>query len=111
MNIRFPSYLSSFPLSLCPPLCHWLPTPGKYLFYLLCLFFFFFFSTGVWILGFILAKQAFYLSHTSIPFYSDCFGDGSYELLSLVGFEPWILPISASQVARITGVSYQCLAH
>jgi hypothetical protein len=57
--------------------------------------------------GFMLAKQVLYhLSHTSSPFWSGYFRDG----VSLTIFPGWpgtsILPISASQIARITGVSH-----
>jgi hypothetical protein len=55
-----------------------------------------------------LAKKAVYhLSHTSIPFCSGYFEDG----ISRTIFPGWpqtsILPISALQVARITGTSHQ----
>jgi hypothetical protein len=65
---------------------------------------------GVWTQGFALAKQALYcLSHTFSPFCSGYFGD-RVSGTSSPGW-PWtsILWISASQVARITGVS-QCPA-
>jgi hypothetical protein len=58
-------------------------------------------ETGIWIQGFVLAKQVFYcLSHTFSPFCPGYFGDG------VSGWpQTMILLISASQVARITGVS------
>jgi hypothetical protein len=58
------------------------------------------------------AKQALYcLSRTSSPFSSGYFADGDLEnylpgLASIIA----ILLISASQVARITGMSHRCLA-
>jgi hypothetical protein len=55
---------------------------------------------------FVLAKQVLYcLNHTSCPFCSSYFGSG----VSRTIFEDWlqtaVLPISASQVAGIIGVS------
>jgi hypothetical protein len=45
----------------------------------------------------VLIKQAIYsLSHTSSPFYSGYLEMGSQELFAQAGFEPVILPISAS---------------
>jgi hypothetical protein len=73
--------------------------------FLFFLFFFFFFLVG---LGFGLrpAKQVFYcLSHTSSPFCSGYFGDGVTELFALAGLGITVLPISVSQVSRITGMS------
>jgi hypothetical protein len=63
----------------------------------------------VWTQGFTLSKQVFcLLSHTSSPHSSGYFGAG----VSWTIYPGWpqtsILLISASQVARITGVSYQC---
>jgi hypothetical protein len=78
-----------------------------HLFYLISVFNFF----GVWTQGFMLIKEAFYhLSHTSSPFCSGYFGDGISRTICL-GW-PWIsiLLILASQIARITGVSYRYLA-
>jgi hypothetical protein len=43
-------------------------------------------------------------------FGEEFFGIGSHELFTWAGFEPWSLMISASWVARITGVSCQCPA-
>jgi hypothetical protein len=79
-------------------------------------FFFFFGGTGVWTQGFVLAKQVlekqvlYYLSHISSLFCSGYLGDGFSQTICL-GW-PWttILPISASQVIRITGMSYWCSA-
>jgi hypothetical protein len=50
-----------------------------------------------------------HLGHTSNPLYPGCFGDGGSQKLFAWGW-PWtkILPISASQVARITGMNQQC---
>jgi hypothetical protein len=66
---------------------------------------------GFWTQGFVLAKQALCSSsHTSSSFCSGYFGNGmSWTICS--GW-PWatILLISASQVARIIGVSHQCPA-
>jgi hypothetical protein len=66
----------------------------------------FFDRTGIWTQGFALAKQALY--HLS-PFFSGYFGDG--VLWTISSDWPWttILLISASQVARITGLSHGCL--
>jgi hypothetical protein len=52
--------------------------------------------------------RADHLSHTSSPFCSGYFGDVTSRTIC-PGW-PWIskLPISASQVTRITGVSHQC---
>jgi hypothetical protein len=55
----------------------------------------------------VLAKQAHYcLSHTSIPFCSGYFGDGILQTVCLDWARISILLISASQVARIIGVSH-----
>jgi hypothetical protein len=57
------------------------------------------------------AKQGFYhLSHTSSSFCSGYFGDGVSELFAWAGLKLRFLLISASQVARITGVSHWRLA-
>jgi hypothetical protein len=72
---------------------------------LLILFFFFFFFGGtvVWTQSFILAKQALYcLNHTSSPFWR--WGLMNYFVCGWP--QTRILPISVSQVARITGMSY-----
>jgi hypothetical protein len=51
----------------------------------------------------VLAKQVYHcLGHISGPFWSGYFGDG--------GLTNYLLPISASQVAKITGVNHQCQA-
>jgi hypothetical protein len=64
--------------------------------------------------GFTLAKQVLYrLSHTSSPFCSGYFGDGglmNYLPRLASTYHPPDLLISASQVAKITDVSHQCLA-
>jgi hypothetical protein len=71
--------------------------------------FFFSFKTGVWTQGFSLAKKALYsLSHSSRPFCSGCFKDGVSETICPGGPQTEILPISASQVARITGMRHRC---
>jgi hypothetical protein len=51
------------------------------------------------------------VSHSTRPYGSGYFGDGD-----LTNYLPrlasnWILLISSSQVARIIGMSHQCLAH
>jgi hypothetical protein len=52
------------------------------------------------------AEQALYrLSHTSSPFFSGYFGDGGLTKYLPRMTEPQIHLISASQVARIIGVS------
>jgi hypothetical protein len=70
--------------------------------------FFFFGGTGVWTQGFPKAKQELYcLSHTSCPLCSGNFGDGAFWTICLGWPQTMILLISASQIARITGVSHQ----
>jgi hypothetical protein len=65
-------------------------------------------GTGVWTQN---TKQAIYfLSYTSSPFCSGYFGDGNFaNYISGLALN-CDLPISASQVARITGVSHWHLA-
>jgi hypothetical protein len=69
-------------------------------------FFFFFGGTGVWTQGFT------GLDHTSSPFLFWLFW--RWNILNYFICLGWpqnvILSLSASQVARITGVSHQCLA-
>jgi hypothetical protein len=68
-------------------------------------------GSGVWTQGFIVTKQVLYhLSHITSPFCSGYFGDGILRTTSLSWLQTVILPISASQVARITVVSHQCPA-
>jgi hypothetical protein len=76
-----------------------------------CVFvlFCFFSGTGVWTKGCTLTKWV-QLSHTSSPFCSGCFGDGVLRTIC----SGWpqtaillILRISASQVARIIGMSHK----
>jgi hypothetical protein len=64
-------------------------------------------GTAIWIQGFALAREALYhLSHSASPFCVGYFGNK--VLLFCLG---WLKPlISASWVARITGVSHWCLA-
>jgi hypothetical protein len=74
-------------------------------------FFFFGSTAGVWTQGLMFAKQALYpLSHIYSPFCSGYFGDG----VSWTAYSGWpqtvILLISASQAARIIGMSHQHLA-
>jgi hypothetical protein len=57
--------------------------------------------------GFQLTKQVLYVSHTSSPFCSGYFGDGFSRTICLSYLQATNLPISASQVVRITGVSHQ----
>jgi hypothetical protein len=81
-------------------------------------FFFFFlwdWDLNFWTQGFSLAKQALCcMSHTSSPFCFGYFADGAGGLSICLGW-PWtvILPISASQVARLqvgaTGAGLQSL--
>jgi hypothetical protein len=52
-------------------------------------------------------KAALYhLSHTSSPFCSGCFGDGVSRKICLGWLQTLIFSMSASQVARIPGVSH-----
>jgi hypothetical protein len=75
------------------------------------LLFFFFGRTGVWTQGFPRTKQALYrLSCTSSPFCSDYSGDGVLRTIWPGLPRTLILLIQPFQVARITGVSHQCLA-
>jgi hypothetical protein len=67
------------------------------------------FSVGLrhCIQGFTLAKQVLYhFSHTSSPFCSGYFGDGISWNICQCWPQTSILPISASQIARITGMSH-----
>jgi hypothetical protein len=67
----------------------------------------FFCGTGVWTQGFVLAKQVlYYLSHASSPFCSGYFEDRIFWTIC-PGW-PWIsvLLLSASQIARIIGMSH-----
>jgi hypothetical protein len=62
--------------------------------------------------SFALAKEVLYcLSHTSSSFCSGYFGAGISQMICLGWPHAMILQISASQVARITGVSHQSLAN
>jgi hypothetical protein len=63
---------------------------------------------GIWTQGFMFAKQPLYpLSHIPNPFWSGYFW--RWYLVNYLSSWPWItiIPISASQVARITGVSHK----
>jgi hypothetical protein len=71
------------------------------------------FCVCVWLgFGFTLTKQAlimqapYHLSHTSSSFCCGYFGDGILQTISL-GWTQTVILTSASQVARITGVSHQ----
>jgi hypothetical protein len=82
-----------------------------------CLSFpFYFGGTGVSTQGFVLTKQAltkqilYCLNHASSPFCSIYFGDRVSWTICLGWLRTVILPISASQVARITGMSHLGLA-
>jgi hypothetical protein len=69
--------------------------------------FFFFDGTRVWTQGFVLAKQALYhVSYASSPFYSGYFGDRVLQTICPGWPQTMILTISASQIARITCMSY-----
>jgi hypothetical protein len=69
---------------------------------------FVFAGTGVWTQGFSLAKLLlWHLSHTSSPFYSGYFKDGVSWTICPGWLPTEILQISASQVARIIGMSHQ----
>jgi hypothetical protein len=76
-----------------------------------CTHFFVVWGTGVYTQGFALAKQALYfLSHTSSPFCYGYFGDMVLRTIYLGWPQTWITLISASQVARFTGMSHWCSA-
>jgi hypothetical protein len=65
-----------------------------------------FFWRGHWAQSFELAKQLLYhLSHTFSPFCSGYVEDGVLGTICLGWPQTTVLLISASQVARITGVS------
>jgi hypothetical protein len=71
-------------------------------------FFLFFGWTGVWTQGFVLAKQVLYsLSYASSPFCSGCFEDGILRTICLGWPQTLILPMSASQIVKITGMSHK----
>jgi hypothetical protein len=63
---------------------------------------------GVWTQSFTLAKQVLYhLNHTFSPFLLwSSFGDSVWRTVCLGWSQTTILPISASQTARITGMSH-----
>jgi hypothetical protein len=70
--------------------------------------FFFWWIWTVWTQGFTLAGQMLYhLSHTCSPFCMVIFGDGVLWTIYPGWSQTTILEISASQVARITGMSHQ----
>jgi hypothetical protein len=58
-------------------------------------------TSGLWACK----ASALLLSHTSSPFFSGYFGDGILRIICLGWLQTVILPISASQVARITDVT------
>jgi hypothetical protein len=71
----------------------------------------FFHGAGDWTQGFMLTKQVLYcFSLTSSPFCSGYFGGGVWKTICPGWLRTTILLISASQVARLTGLSYWCLA-
>jgi hypothetical protein len=65
-------------------------------------FFFFFCGTGVWTQGFVVRKQALSVVH----FFLELFWRWAFQTVCLSWPQSVILPISASQVARITGMSH-----
>jgi hypothetical protein len=72
---------------------------------------FFWWDWGVWTQAFILAKQSLYhLSHSSSPLCSGFFWMWILWTICLGFPQTTILPISASQEARITSMSHQQLA-
>jgi hypothetical protein len=80
--------------------------------YLFFGFVFSFGTTGVWTQGYEYAKQLLYpLSHTSSPFCPGYSGDSVLWTICPCWPQTLILPISASQVARITGVGHWCLTN
>jgi hypothetical protein len=71
--------------------------------FLFCLFF----CVLVWTQGFALATKILYhLSHTSSPLCSGYFGDGVLGTICLGWPQTTILPISASQISRNTGIFF-----
>jgi hypothetical protein len=79
----------------------------KFIFLLL---FFFFLGLGFELRASCLQSDTLYhLSNTSSPFCSGYLGDGILQIICLGWPRTMILPISASKVARITGVSHWCL--
>jgi hypothetical protein len=65
-------------------------------------------ESRVWTQGFVLPKQVFYcLSHNSSPFHSGYLGDGVPRTICLGWLWTMTLSVSASQVARITGMHHQ----
>jgi hypothetical protein len=79
-----------------------------------CFLLFCFGDTGVSPQGYTLAKQAltkqalYNLIHTSSPFWHAYFGDGVSQTICPGWPRTAVIPISVSQVARITGMSQQC---
>jgi hypothetical protein len=72
----------------------------------------FFGATWIWTQSFNLAKQVIYcLSHASSTFCSGYFGDRVSHTICLDCPRTMSLLISTSQVARITGISYQHSAY
>jgi hypothetical protein len=91
---------------------HSCAVPWSYSPSLNCLLKYFLVGLQFGIQGFALTKQVLYcLDQTSCPFCSGYFGDR--VLWTICRGWPWtmILPMLASQVGRITGVSHQCSAH
>jgi hypothetical protein len=70
-------------------------------------FFFFFLERLEFELRTLHLQVLYHLNHTSSPFCSAYFGDGILKTICPGWLQTIILPISASQVARITGVSCQ----
>jgi hypothetical protein len=71
---------------------------------------FFFWQNGGLNSGLCACKTLYCLSHATSPFCSSCFGDGVLPTICLGWTWSKNLPISASQVPKITGVSHQHLA-
>jgi hypothetical protein len=111
-------YSPSYPLSWTPSSSHWYhPSPGGRACSALLFFDFvgFFFETEscdavwLWAQGYMIANKC-STGHTCSPFCSGYFGGGVLQTICPGCPRTVILLISASQVARITGMSHQlCL--
>jgi hypothetical protein len=67
-------------------------------------FFFFFFLVGLNL--YLQSRHSSTLSHASSSFCSSCFGDGVLQIISLSRPQISVFPTSASQVARMMGLSW-----